>query len=123
MSDSTFHALTVAENEFKQIVWDPLVKAGETALEGAVPVLAAPILKQLDEAALNALSDYFFEQLRLLLDLSAAQIVGAARAQVFTDASIQLKIIAHDKGVDSDEYKAALAKARANFSAFIRFNV
>lgn len=118
MTDSAFPTLTTDEQIFHDLVWIPMLTAGETWLEGAVPVLALPVIKQVDEAALGAIARWLFNQLVLIVDITAIKLVNAAHQSAYDSASLQLKIVSEESGVNSDAYRQAQAKALSALSAF-----
>lgn len=122
MSDSPFPALTTAEHVFKDLVWDPMIKAGETWIETEAPVFSAPILKQIEEGTLNEITDYMYSMIVEFIDVTAIRLVNAAHQSAFDHQSLQLKIVAQESGVGSDAYKAQRTKALAALSAFTHFN-
>lgn len=119
MSDSAFKPLSTAERIFYEVVWTPMIKAGEIWIEGAVPFLALPVVKQLDEAAINALTDALFHQMTLFVDVTAIRMVDARRQVAWESASEKLSILAKEQGEASDAYKKALAAEADDFAKFV----
>lgn len=95
-----------------------MLKAGEAWLETEVPFLNLPVIKQLDETAIEAVADWIFSQVVLLIDIAAIRLVSAAHQSAYEHASIQLAVVAQEKGIDSAEFKQARDKARAALSSF-----
>lgn len=101
MGTVAFEGLTDAENAFKLIVWNPLVKAGELWVAGAeatIPVLDIPIIQGLEDDVIQVITDAVFNQLVLLVDIESIVLVGAERQAVWASANEQLAIIAQEKG-------------------------
>jgi hypothetical protein len=98
-----------------------MLKAGETWLEGQVPFLALPVVKQVDEEAIQLITDWTFHQLVLVQDMTAIVLVNDVHQAFYNSASENLKIILIDKGKDSAEYQSALQKALADQSALTKF--
>ncbi len=121
MTTVAFRPLTTAEQIFKDLVWDPGIAAGELALETAVPLLDVPILKQLDEEAIKLLTDWLFNRWVLVVDIASIHLVDAVKQSAYDSASLNLKVIAHDKGISSDEYSKARDAVLADQSRFTRF--
>lgn len=121
MSTSAYAPLTAAQQVFHDLIWLPMIQAGEKYIEAEVPVLALPIIKQLDEATIKALTDWAFSQLCLVIDIEAIQLVNSAHQTAYDTASLQLRVVAIDKGVQSAEYNASLTAALAALSAFGHF--
>lgn len=118
MTTSAYAPLTQAQQIFKDLIWNPLIRAGETYIEGAVPALALPVLKQLDEGAINAISDWLFNQIVLVMDVTAIKLVNQAHQTAYDRASLELAIVAQEKGVTSDEFKKARDLAAAALAKF-----
>ena len=95
--------------------------AGETALFTQVPILAAPVLGTLDRAIISDISDWLFETLRLVLDMTAIKFVNQINQAAYDKAALNLSVIAHDKGITSVEFIQAREKAKIALSNFIRF--
>lgn len=120
MTTSAFPTLTTAETIFKNVVWDPMILAGETWIEGAVPFLDLPVIKQLDEFAIKELTDWIFSQFTLIVDVTAIQLVGMARNSSYQKAQEQLAVIADEQGVTSDAFKTAQTAAIVDLQQFAR---
>jgi Flp pilus assembly pilin Flp len=99
MTTSAFRPLTEAENIFKQVIWTPMIMAGEVWIEGAVPFLDLPVIKQLDEATISALTDAIYNQLVTLVDVTAIKLVSTDLQNKWTSASEALALIAQEQGV------------------------
>lgn len=121
MTTSAFRPLTAVEQVFKDLVWTPAIKLGEVALEGWVPALALPVIKEVDEYVIEQIADYLFNQIVLIVDLTAIKLVNAAHQSAFDTASLHLKIILIEKGVTSPEYQKAKEDAKKALSKFGRF--
>ncbi len=113
--------LAAAEQIFYNLVWKPAIIFGEAALEGAVPALALPLIKQLDETTINALSDWLFGQFCLMIDCTAITLLNSTHQLAYDDASLRLKVVETEKGIDSPEYKKAIADEADSFKKFITF--
>lgn len=96
-----------------------MIRAGEIWIEGAVPFLALPVIKQLDEAAINAITDAIFSQVILFIDVNAIRFINPILQSKWTGASESLALIAQEQGEESDAYKQALSVASSDFSRWI----
>lgn len=119
MTTSAFPVLTDIENAFKTVVWEPMVLAGEVWIEGAVPFLNLPVIKQLDEAAIQGITDAVFYQIITFIDVTAIKFVKAELQNKWSTASESLALIAQEQGATSDAYKQALAVATTDFAQWI----
>lgn len=118
MANSASRVLTQVEQIFKSLIWDPMIQAGEVWIEGAVPFLDLPIIKQLDEAAISAIASAIFNQMVTLVDVAAIRLVNAEHQAAYDSASEQLAVIADEQGVTSDAFRQAQDKALASLAQF-----
>lgn len=86
------------------------------------PFLDAPIIGTINRAVIKKVSGWFFLQIRLFIDITGVRLINNEYQTAFEKASVVLKIIAHDKGIDSNEFKAARENAKAALSKFTQFN-
>lgn len=122
MSDSAFRKLTLIEQMFKDLIWDPGIRAGQISLEGELPFFALPGIKQIEEGVIRELSDWVFYQFVLSVDLAAIKLVNHEHQSAYDSASEHLSIVAIEKGIDSDEFKKAREDAKIALSRFTHFN-
>lgn len=120
MGTVAFRSLTAAEQIFKSLIWDPMIQAGEVWIEGAVPFLALPLIKQIDEATIQAITDAIFSQVVMTVDVTAIKLVNNAHQAAYDSFSEDLALVADEQGVDSDAFKQAQTKALAGLSQFTR---
>ena len=71
---------------------------------------------------INYFGDLLFSGFVLVVDVGAIQLLNTQHQSVYNDASLKLKIIAHDKGIESDEFKNAREVAKISMSKFTRVN-
>lgn len=121
MTDVAFPALSEAEQVFYDLVWEPMVKAGEIWLETDAPFFSLPIIKQAEEEIIQLVADWVFRKIILFMDLAAVRFKNADLQVAYDKAFVALKIIAIDKGLDSPEYKKAKEDAKAALSQIARF--
>jgi len=121
MTTSAYKNLTTGEAIFKDLVWNPLLAVGEKALQLEVPFLALPVVSSIFTGLTGLFSDWIFEQLSLGVDLTAIKLVNDAHQSAYDNASLQLKVIATEKGVNSPSYVAAKQKAMDALSKFTEF--
>jgi hypothetical protein len=122
MTTSAYPALTDAENAFKQIVWTPLIKMGEVALDGVqatIPVIDSSIFEGLEDDAINAITDALFNQIVLFIDVTVIKLKNAELQTKWTTASEALTLIAQEQGVTSSAYQTALSTAASDFASWV----
>lgn len=118
MTTSISKTLTSDEQIFKDLVWSPAIKAGELALESAVPFFALPVINIVERGVIDQLSGWVFEQVVLLIDVTVIKLANIEHQEAYDKASLELKVIAVDKGINSDEFKIARDAARLALSKF-----
>lgn len=96
-----------------------MITAGEMWLETQIPFLALPVIKQLDEATINAITDALFEQIILFIDLATLKLTKNVLQNKWALATGELSSIAKQKGVESDDYKKALKIAADDFAKLV----
>lgn len=121
MTDSAYPQLKTAEDIFKQVVWDTLVKAAIAALFQAAPYLAVWPIGPIITYIINQFSAALYSVLRIIVDLEAIAFVNAEYKSAFDKAAVTLKIIAHDKGIDSKEFADAKENAKKIFAKYVSF--
>lgn len=109
------------EDLFKSLVWDLILKAVIDAICAAVPLLAFPPVKWILSFLITKFTDQFYEAVKLQIDMQSIIIKNAEHLSAYNKASATLKIIAHDKGIDSEEFKNARENAKLALSKFVRF--
>jgi hypothetical protein len=117
MTTSAFKPLTTAEKIFKDLVWDPMLKAGEKWLEGAVPFFSLPVVSSLEESVAQELSDAFYTQMCLLIDISVIKLVDEQHDKAFRDAATKLHLVADQYGPNSEEFQKENENAKSALAA------
>lgn len=123
MSTEANKTLSLGESIFKKLVWDKAVDAGLASMFASNPWLAAWPFGPLVKALTDKFSEYVFNSTTLFVDVTDIKLSNKEHQDTFIKSSITLSIIAHDKGVQSDEYKTALKNAMDAMSKFTRFGL
>ena len=110
-----------AEMIFKSLLWDPLVQSVILYVLASLHLTFWPVRPAVS-ALFKTLGDELYDHLKLAIDVGAIVFVNREHETAYQKASVTLKIIAHDKGVDSDEFKKAREEAKIALSKFVRFN-
>lgn len=118
MADVAFKSLSQAEQIFHDLVYRPTIMAAEKALEMAVPALLLPVVKQMEEGIIDLVSEWVYRKLVLLIDVESVALVDEIHQAAYDKASLKLKIIAIDNGVNSLAYTQARDEAVAALSRF-----
>ena len=121
MTTQVNNQLTNDEILIQNLIQDPILNSAENALFLQYPFLAVWPLKQIIQSVLNYFNSEFKTQEKEVIDITYIKFKNKLAEDAFTKASIKLKIIIHDKGVNSYEYKKAIQIEKDNFSKFIRY--
>lgn len=121
MSTGVNPTMDLATSIFKSLVWDNLVKAGIAALFVYMPWLnnwfTGPIVKFI----INKFAESMFTASSLFVDMTTIKILNVEHQKAVDQASEQLLILAKDKGITSDAFKAEQVKqatALSNLTVF-----
>lgn len=104
---------------FKDLVWDNLVKAAISELFTAAPYLAWGPVGWVVSFTLTYFAGKLYGAIVLAVSLEATVIKNEALRSAYDKAQVTLKIIAHDKGIDSKEFKDAKEDAKLALSRFV----
>lgn len=119
---SSYSPMNLAETTFKSLVWDTLLTASIADLKANVPAFNLWPLSVLTDKTAALLSNYLFDKIRLVVDVADMNMVNEAHETAYQQASIKLMIIAHDKGINSNEFIQAREDAKKALSTFVHFN-
>lgn len=106
---------------FKDLVWDLLVKAAIEKLFIAVPFLAIWPIGPIVTVFLTLFGDRIYAAAHETFDLGAIVFKNDLHKITFQKSDATLKIIAHDKGIDSKEFEDARDNALEAMSKFTHF--
>lgn len=109
------------EGLFKALVWDALVKAAIARLFAAVPFLAWGPVGFLVSHLLTKFADKLFEAASMAIAMEKIILTNEAHLKEYERASVKLKIIAREKGIESPEFKEARDAEKAALSKFVQF--
>ena len=99
--------LTEAQTLFYNLVWQPFLMMGETALFAAVPVLDAPVLGAIDKEIISQVSDFLFAQLVQWMDVTTIKFLNSIHQNAYESAQLKLNIIIQSQGINSDAFLKA----------------
>lgn len=125
MTTSVSPTLTAIETVFKDLIWTPMIKSGEVyiaGMESTIPILDWAFTQDLEDDAINALTDALFNSLVLLVDVETITLLNDAHQAAYASASEQLVIIAQEQGATSAAYLQAQRAALASLSKFTQLN-
>lgn len=121
MSDQANPKLEAAESIFKSLLWDTTVEGLLAHIYASAPWLTLWPLKQVTSGLVTLATDKFYSILKTFVDVETISFVNAEHAKAYDSASLKLKVIALEKGVDSEEFRKAKDDAKAALSQLVRF--
>lgn len=106
---------------FKDLAWDSLVNALLMWLFAQAPWLAWGPLRLVTTFVITHLTDKLYSLLDGAADMTRIVFRNEAHQREYERASVRLKILARDKGAESEEFRNARAEHRAALSDLVRF--
>ena len=106
---------------FKDLVWDAIVKAALARLFAAIPWLGWGPVGILVSWVVGHFAEKLYGAMALAIDFRLIAYRNEQHRQAFETASVTLKIIARDQGIDSEQFQKAReahAKALSKFVAW-----
>ena len=104
---------------FKDLVWDNLINAALVELHAAVPWTTIPPLSWIIDYIVRLFADKLYFGAKLFIDISTIPIINEELKREFGHSEVKLKIIAHNSGIDSEEFKNARKKNVVLLSKFV----
>lgn len=114
MTTEVNQPISKVEDLFKTLIWDSFVESEINSILGPIAWLLGPIVKMFTNG--------LYESIKTLIDVTLLPFINDEHKKAYDKASIELKVIAHDKGIDSPEYKDARNDAKIALSNFTQFN-
>ncbi len=106
---------------FKILFWDTAVNAGLAALATAAPWLMVGPWGWVIRQVILKYTDLLYAGMRMVANLEAIVLINEDHRKAYDRASAELQIIAHDKGIDSPEFKEARIENQKALLEFVRF--
>jgi len=94
-------------DNFKDLVWDNLVRAALNELYVAFPVLAIPPFSWVVEFIVDQLSSKLYIVAKEIWEVNDLILKNEQSSKAYERADVALKIIAKSKGIESQEFKDA----------------
>lgn len=108
---------------FKELIWHALVKAALQRLFALVPLLGwGPIGYVISFFAMKY-ADQLYDAVKLLIQIELIVFRNKETEKAFNTASVKLKIVARDKGLDSAEYKEARDEDKKSLSQMVMYDI
>lgn len=121
MTNTAYPELDRVQAIFKGLVWSNIVDATLAAFFIKYPFLKVWPVEQIIRYLVNRWSDELYGIAKLTMDVTAIRLMNAIHLAEYEKASIRLKIIAIDRGIESDEFKKARESYRLSLSKFTHF--
>lgn len=119
MTTSANPTLTNLEGIFSSLVWQPAITAGLTAFYASpVGVFLLPG-KIIIDWFVKRISDWIYQQLILFIDIADIRLTNALHQKAYDEASVQLLVIAQERGIGSAEFLAAQKIQQAKLAIFV----
>lgn len=107
---------------FKSLIFDELVKVAIAKIIGLAPFLSWGPISFIVGKLVTYIAGELYVLLKDAINFHVILLNNAQHHTAYIDAQIQLKNIAKEKGIDSDEFKAQRQKHAASLAKFIRYS-
>lgn len=107
---------------FKDLVWNALVKAALSKLFAAVPLLGWGPIGFVITWIATRYADELYDGIKLFINIELIAFRNKEFEKMYANASVKLKIIAKDHGIESEEFKNARVQNRKSLEDFARYN-
>jgi hypothetical protein len=105
---------------FKELVFDAVVKAGIARLFTALPFLGWGPIGIIVSWALTLLADRLYEALSLAIEMEKISIRNEQSRKAYDRALVVLRIVAREKGLESEEFRRSKNEAKEALSRLVR---
>ena len=114
--------LDQVQSIFKNLVWDNLIEAAIRAFFIYVPWLNIWPIAGAVRYILLIFTNHIFDSLKLVVDLQAIALLNEQHKNAYNRQLAKLKIIAREKGIESDEFKQERENAKKELARFVGYN-
>jgi len=125
MDQSEIETAGIAEIDvgdlFEDLIWGAIIKAATQALIKAIPFLAIGPMPMIVGLIVGLVGDFVYDQLKDVYSFQSVAIKNEIHRREFDSSAIKLKLIAREKGIDSDEFKTARKQYGDSLAKFVRF--
>lgn len=108
---------------FKNLIWDSLVKLALSRLFAAIPWLGWGPIGVLVGWIVGMFADQIYDALKLAVNMQVIVFRNEKLKAAYDKASVQLRIVAHDKGIESEEFRLEREKHKKALSELVRIAV
>ena len=122
MSEGIDPKITKIEDAILKLLFRPLVQLGVNAAFVKWPFLNTWPLRFFVRYFIEKYSEAWFEDARTEFDLSQIKPRNEKSKADYDKEVLNLKIIAREKGITSDEFEKARLVAESKFAKFVRYN-
>lgn len=111
------------EEFFKELILDSLIKSALWRLFAAVPLLGWGPFRVIITYFATKYGELFYEELKLVVIIQKIKITNASFESAYQKASLKLKIVSFESGVESKEYQKAKNEAKKSLADLVQFDV
>jgi hypothetical protein len=109
------------EKILKDLFWDALVQLALKKLFQLIPWLGWGPLGILVSWVVGHFADLAFEALVQYVDHTSIAFRNAAMHRAYVTASLDLRKLAHEKGIDSEDFRLAREEHKKRLSEFVQW--
>lgn len=107
---------------FKSMVWDVLLKRGIDILITSLSISPQGILAVIITKLIIIVANKLYPIIVQMVRIESVVLTDEVHQKSFERAQLKLKIIAKEKGIDSQEFKDAREKEKETLYKLIKFN-
>ena len=107
---------------FKSMVWDVLLKRGIDILITSLSISPQGFLAMLITKVIIIVANKLYPIIVQMVRIESVILTDEVHQKSFERAQLKLKIIAKEKGIDSQEFKDAREKEKESLYKLIKFN-
>ncbi len=115
--------MNLAEEIFKHLIWDNVVKAVLARLFALIPLLGWGPIGYVVTFFVTKYSDLLYEAVKMFFAIEKIYLTNESLQRNFDNSSVKLKIFARDYGIESKEFLEERENEKRLFSTFIKFDV
>jgi len=108
---------------FKDLVWTAIKDLILSRLALMVPILMWGPIGIFTSFLVGIILSWVYDAVKMAIDLQVIKFTNEKHQAAYDRASIALKLIARDKGINSPEFKEARDVHKKELAVFVKFNV
>jgi len=108
---------------FKDLVWTAIKDLILSRLALMVPILMWGPIGIFTSFLVGIILSWVYDAVKMAIDLQVIKFTNEKHQAAYDRASIALKLIARDKGINSPEFQEARDVHKKELAVFVKFNV